>query len=272
MEFHMYRVKFIKSAQFHLFHPDLTPQEMMKQAMAERPSVKIKKGHVWHLGNVEYITNSAGRFAVGRTTKTTVEKFDADTGNFVEHIDDSGPYTFTYFDTNLGLLGICKKAKVAADVKAIARKLQILFSDTIIARRHTVEVRVTHIPDPQDFIQKLHSAYSIKKFKAAFTGPNPIDADELFQKPMAYYCQQLEGEVGNVVVIGSSLNEAAVVAVAKSTAATANTASALIQTKRGSRPVSISLKGDASKVFIEEDTNKTEVLEAIQEAYREIRE
>lgn len=272
MEFHLYRVKFIKSAQFHLFYSDITPQEMMKQAMAERPAVKIRKGHVWHLGNVEYFTDVAGRFAVGRTTKTTVEKFDDATGNFVEHIDDSGPYTFTYFDTNLGLLGICKKAKVAADVKAIARKLQVLLSNTVTVRKHSVEVRVTHIPDPQDFIQKLHSAYAIKKFKATFTGPNPIDADELFQKPMAYYCQQLQGELGNVVVIGSSLNEASVVAVAKSTAATANTASALIQTKRGSRPVPISLKGDASKVFMDEDTDKTEVLEAIQEAYREIRE
>lgn len=272
MEFHLYRVKFIKPAQFHLFYPDLTPQEIMKQAMAERPSVRIRKGHVWHLGNVEYLTDSAGRFAVGRTTKTTVEKFDDHTGNFVEHIDDSGPYTFTYFDTALGLLGICKKAKVAADVKAIARKIQLLLSDTVVARRYTVEVRVTHIPDPQDFIQKLYSAYSIKKFKATFTGPNPVDADELFQKPMSYYCQQLDGEVGNVVVLGSSLNEAAVVAVAKSTAATANTASALIQTKRGGRPVPISLKGDAAKVFVDDSTEKSEALDAIHAAYREIRE
>ncbi|MBE0590166.1 MAG: hypothetical protein IH617_19250, partial [Hydrogenophaga sp.] len=105
LEFHLYRTKFIKPPQVDLFHPELSPREMLETGLAERPSVEIRQNNVWHIGNVEYIANGSGRFAIGRTTQTTVEKFDERTGNFTELVDDSGPYTFVYFDSNIGLLG-----------------------------------------------------------------------------------------------------------------------------------------------------------------------
>lgn len=272
IEYHLYRTKFIKPAQVNLFDSNLTAQEMLEEGLAERPSLELRANNVWHLGNVEHITKSGGRFAIGRTTKTTVEKFDITSGNFTELIDDSGPYTFVYFDSQLGLLGIGKKTKVATDVKSIARKIQKLLSKTKLVMLNQIEVRVDFIPDPENFLQKIHSAYAIKRFKAYFTGPNPIDADELFQKPMSYYCQQLEGVQGSVVVSGDALNEESVAAVAKSTAATANSASALIQAERGARPTTISFKGDARKILVEQDTKKEQVLEAIHSAYRGVRE
>jgi hypothetical protein len=272
MEYHLYRTKFIKPAQIHLFNSEVTAREMLEKGMAERPSLVLRKNNVWHIGNVEYITESGGRFAIGRTTKTTVEKFDTTSGNFTEQIDDSGPYTFVYFDSQLGLLGIGKKTKVAADVKSIARIIQKLLLRTNLVLMNQIDVRVDFIPDPESFLQKIHCAYAIKRFKAYFTGPNPIDADELFQKPMSYYCQQLEGEQGSVLVVGESLNAESVAAVAKSTAATANGASALIQTVVGVRPIPISFKGDAIKVLTEQGAEKTQTLTAIQSAYREVRE
>lgn len=275
LEYHLYRIKFIKPSQADLFNSEISAKEMFKQGLVERPSLELRQNNIWHIGNVENLTEYGGRFAVGRTTLTTVEKFDADTGNFKELLDDSSPYTFVYFDSRLGVLGIGKKAKVASDVKSIAKKIQKLFSATRLVKYFQVDVKVEFIRHPEGFLQKIHDAYAIKRFKATFTGPNPIDADELFQKPMSYYCQQLDAEQGNVVVTGESLNEnavAAVAAVAKSTAATANDASALIQNERGERPVSISFKGDAKKVIVEENMTPKEVLFTIQETYREIRE
>ncbi|HZW12200.1 MAG TPA: hypothetical protein VFF81_03280 [Noviherbaspirillum sp.] len=271
-EYHLYRVKFIKPAQINLFHPDISPKQLFENGLAERPSIQIRNSNVWHIGNVEQITLSGGRFAVGRTTITTIEKFDPKTGDFTEQKDDSGPYTFVYFDSRLGLLAIGKRTKVASNVGSIARKLQKLFSSTEGVLHNRVEVRVDYIPDPESFLQKLHSAYAIKKFTAHFTGPNPIDADELFQRPLSYYCQQLNGEKGVVVVKGQSLNESAVAAVAKSTAATANSASALIQTERGTRPIPISLGGNARKVLVEEDADKHHILQTVQDAYKQVRE
>lgn len=272
LEYHLYRTKFIKPAQVDLFQPELSAREMLETGLAERPSIELRQNNVWHIGNVEYFEGGEGRFAIGRTTLTTVEKFDESTGNFTELVDDSGPYTFVYFDSKLGLLGIGKKTKVAADVKSIARKIQKLLSSTKMVKRNNIDVRVEFIRDPEGFLQKLYAAYAIKRFKATFTGPNPVDADELFQKPMAYYCQQLEAEQGGVSVAGESLNENAVAAVAKSTAATANDATAVIQNARGERPVSISFKGDAKKVAVEHDVAKEDVLQAIQKTYREVRQ
>lgn len=272
LEYHLYRTKFIKPSQIDLFQPELSAREMLETGLAERPSIELRQNNVWHLGNVEYISEGSGRFAIGRTTLTTVEKFDKATGNFTELVDDSGPYTFVYFDSKLGLLGIGKKTKVAADVKSIARKIQKLLAATQLVKRNNIDVRVEFIRDPEGFLQKIYSAYAIKRFKATFTGPNPVDADELFQRPMSYYCQQLDAEQGSVTVSGESLNEQSVAAVAKSTAATANDATAIIQNARGERPISISFKGDAKKVIVEFDTTKEDVLRTIQDTYREVRE
>ena len=271
-EYHLYRVKFVKPAQLALFRPEMTARSVFEEALAERPSLQLREGNVWHIGNIEQITEDAGRFAVGRTTTTTVEKFDSATGNFTELRDDSGPYTYVYFDSRIGLLGIGKRTKVAADVKAVARKLQSLLSRAQVVAASGVTVRVDLIPDPESFLEKLHSAYSVKRFKAAFTGPNPIDADELFQKPMSYYCQQLGADEGAVTVKGESLDDDAVAAVAKSTAATGNSASALIQVEKGSRPIPISFKGDARRVLIDSEVEKAEALKLIQREYGEVRQ
>ena len=272
IEYHLYRVKFIKPAQSILFHIEATPREIFEAALAERPSLQLRENNVWHIGNIEQITPDGGRFAIGRTTTTTVEKFDETTGNFTELRDDSGPYTFVYFDSRIGLLAIGKRTKVAADVRSVARKLEKLFEKTKVVADHQVAVRVDLIPDPEGFIEKILSCYAIKKFKAEFTGPNPIDADEIFQKPMSYYCQKLDAEQGSVSVKGESLNDEAIVAVAKSTAATGNSASALVQPEKGTRPIPISFKGDARKVLIDQEVDMTGALALVQAAYTEVRQ
>lgn len=269
-EYHLYRVKFVKPAQLALFKPELSPRSIFEAALGERPSLQLREGSVWHIGNIEPITPDGGRFAVGRTTTTTIEKFDSSTGNFTDLRDDSGPYTFVYFDSRIGLLAIGKRTKVAPDVKAIARKLQKLLSSARAVTEHEITVRVNFIPDPEGFLDKLHSAYAIKRFRATFTGPNPIDADELFQKPMSYYCQQLEADEGSVTVKGASLNSVMVATIAKSTAATANTASALIQLDQGSQPIPIAFKRDALRVMIDPEAEKAEALATIQIEYGKV--
>lgn len=271
-ELHLYRIKFIKPAQTKLFLPSTSPRDFFEEALKVRPAVTLRQNHVWHIGNVEYFDNDGGRFAIGRTTKTTIEKYDDQTGNFIEETDDSGPYTFVYFDASLGLLAIAKKSKVAPTVGSIARKLQLLFARTDLAWNAGIEVRVDIIPDPEDFLQKLHSAYSIKGFRADFTGPNPVDADELFQRPLSFYCQQMNAKNGSVSVSGDALDEGTVATVAKSTAATGNHASALIQPSRGSRLVSIAFKGNATKLLVEADEHKDEVLQKMRGEYSEVRE
>lgn len=271
IEYHLYRIKFIKPSQLSLFNEDISPSDLFLKALQEKPSLELRRNNVWHIGNIEYFNNMTGCFAIGRTTKTTIEKYDKETGNFIVTEDDSGPYTFVLFDRAIGLLGIAKKSKVAPDVPAIARKIEKIFFSCKAVREHGVDVKVKFIPDPKSFLQKIRSAYSIKRFRAFFTGPNPVDADELFQKPLSIYCGEIGAEKGSVEVQGDGLNEETVEAVAKSTASSGNSASASIQTQKGKKPVSISLKGDAVKVSVDPKTAKESVLTEVKEAYLEVR-
>jgi len=74
------------------------------------------------------LNDISGSFAVGRTTKTTVERFNKETGDFIDELDDSGPYTVVMFDSKVGVLGIAKKSKLAPNAATIARRVKELLS------------------------------------------------------------------------------------------------------------------------------------------------
>lgn len=270
-EFHLYRAKFIKSSQMPLLAKELTPADIFIGAIKSKPNFHVNETSIWHIGNIHYINDLSGSFAVGKTTKATVEKYDEESGDFVDEVGDSAPYTKVIFDCRIGLLGIAKKSKLASDAKALSRKVKELFENSKIVLDTEVEVKIDQIVDPEGFIEKLKSSYAIKKFKATFTGPNPIDADELFQKPLSVYCQEMGALSGNLEVQGDSLNEEVAEAVAHSTAATGNTATARIVRKKGNKPIPITMKGSAVVVPVDEVSSTGEALEQILEKYQEIR-
>lgn len=270
-EYYLYRAKFIKPAQLPLLCSDKSSSELFLGSINDKSEFQSSNGSEWHIGNVEHFSPVTGAFAVGRTTKTTVEKFDKETGNFIDTLDDSGPYTIVVFDCRIGLLGIAKKSKLAPDAHTVARRIKDLLEKSNTALESGVEVRVDFIPDPDDFIQKLRGAYSIRKFKATFTGPNPIDADELFQKPLSVYAQKMGAQKGALEVQGDALNEDVAESIAKSTAATGNTASARIQQSAASKSILIKMKGDAVSIVVDEEASYRDVLSLMQEEYGRVR-
>lgn len=270
-EYHLYRAKFIKPAQLPLLAENQSSMDVFLKSIHDKPEYTLSSGSEWHIGNVKLFDGFSGSFAVGRTTKTTVEKFDKESGDFVDELDDSGPYTVVIFDARIGLIGIAKKSKLAPNASSIARRIQDLLSTTKTAIDTGVDVRVDVIPDPEDFLYKLRGAYSIKKFRATFTGPNPVDADELFQKPLSVYAQSMGASSGTLEVIGEALNEDVAESVAKSTAATGNTASARVVPSKGKKPKNITMKGDAVVVTVNEEATNTQVLEQMHEEYTRVR-
>jgi len=270
-EYHLYRAKFIKSAQLQLLVSEQSASTLFLNAINDKPALKLSSGNVWHIGNLKYIDNTNGSFAVGRTTKNTVEKFDEESGDFKDHIDDSAPYTVVVFDCAIGLLGIAKKSKLAPDASAVAKRIKSLFEQTETIVNSGVEVRIDPIPDPDDFIAKLRKAYLIKKFRATFTGPNPTDADELFQKPLSVYAQQIGADKGILEVHGHALNEEVAEAIAKSTAATGNTASARVIYRKGSKPTPISMKKEAVVLIVDSEASPENILASMQAQYSRIR-
>lgn len=270
-EYYLYRTKFIKPAQLPLLAAEKSSDKLLLEAIEERPQYTISSGSEWHLGNINFFDEFSGSFAVGKATKRNVEKFDKETGNFINKLDDSGPNTLVLFDSKIGLLGIAKKSILAPKPQSIARRVKELFQSASCVIDLGVEVRVDVIPDPEDFLEKLRGSFSIKKFRATFTGPNPVDADELFQKPLSVYAREMGASSGVLEVVGEGLNEVVAESVAKSTAATGNTASARIVPEKGEKSKVIKMKGAAVVVSVDSEASSKEALNEMRREYRRIR-
>ena len=228
IEYNLFRAKFIKPHQPSFLHDDFSPSDIFRKAILERPSGELRRGHVWHVGNIRSFTAETGYFAIGRTTNATVEKFDAGSGDFIEESLETSPYTHVVFDTSIGLMGIAKKTRLASTAVGIASKIERLLGQTDVVIRNDISVEIAPIPDPEGFLRAIATAYRVSRFTATFKGPNPFDADELFQKPLSVYLSAANGSEGHAQVQGEDLNRETIQEVARSTAATGNQASARI--------------------------------------------
>lgn len=272
IEYSLFRVKFIKPRQVYLFQEDLTPQQLFLTAIDERPSAELRSGYEWHIGNLTFFDSETGYFAVGRTTTSTIEKFDLGTGNFVEEQLEESPYTHCVFSSTIGFIGIAKKPNLSPTTKGIANRLEQLLTKTKVIQRNKITVEVRPIPDPEGFLKAIESAFRVFQFSATFRGPNPFDADEFFQKPLSVYLSAANGEKGKTVINGEDLNRAVITEVTRSTAATGNEASARVQKTRRQKPMTINLRGDPIKRRYEEKDHRPEiVLSDLTKQYERVR-
>ncbi|PPD39907.1 MAG: hypothetical protein CTY16_18710 [Methylobacter sp.] len=251
---------------------NLSPKDLFLLSLAEKPSGELRKGNTWHIGNIDNFSPITGYFAVGRTTNSTIEKFDASTGNFIEEDLEKSPYTHCVFDARIGLIGIAKKTSLAPTSVNIAGRIEDLLSQTDVIIRNSISVEIRPIPDPEGFLKSLLSAYQVSSFTASFRGPNPFDADEHFQKPLAVYLSAANGEKGKAKIQGTDLNRKVLQEVTRSTAATGNEASARIKKRESEKSITISLKGDPVKRRYDEEKHKPkQVLADLTNLYHRIR-
>jgi hypothetical protein len=272
IEYSLFRAKFVKPIQVSLFTATNTPRDLFLSALSERPSAELRKGYTWHIGNIKYFSETAGYFAVGRTTDSTIEKFDEETGDFLEVELTASPYTHCVFDAALGILGIAKKSILAESAKGIAHRIEQLLSMARSIIEANVAIEIHPIPDPEGFLRAISSAYKVSRFAATFHGPNPFDADEHFQKPLSVYLQAAGGAKGKAQIQGDDLNRDVLAEVTRSTAATGNEASARILKSRNQAPVTINLRGDPIKRSYDENKHHPNaVLNDLTETYNRVR-
>ena len=217
-------------------------------------------------------TPSTGYFACGRTTKSTIEKFDETSKNFLEEELETSPYTHCVFNAQIGILGIARKTNLAPTVKGIAARIQQLLSQTKVVASSYTSVEIAPIPDPEDFLRALDSAYLVSRFAATFHGPNPFDADEAFQKPLSVYLRSANGKSGRAQIQGDDLNREVLKAVTRSTAATGNEATARLRKKKSGKATTMHLRGDPVKGQYEEDDKPEDVLADLEKIYERVRE
>ncbi|MEL7499429.1 MAG: hypothetical protein AAFN77_17630 [Planctomycetota bacterium] len=271
-EIHLYRVKFIRPEQASFLHDRKSPKSLFLAALNEKPSFTARNGAEWHIGNLEFTKkNNTGRFAIGRTTVLTIEKYDTETGNFVEELSDSSPHTVVFFDASIGLLGIVQKRSLIRKVSTLAQRIEDVLTETDVCIKNQLNIEVSPIPNPEGFLSHIKKAYRVKAFRATFSGPNPFDADEFFQKPLSVYLNKANGSSGSTQIKGEELNKSVVEEVAKSSAATGNKVSAKIVERKGKRPKTVRMNEDAIVKTISDDTPAKEIIPILQNEYNQVR-
>src|SRR5258708_7869095 len=100
MNIHLFRVKVFPSDQKSFFNSEFNASLVLLDAITKTPSVERKKGHTWHIGNVENLDQFGVYFALGRTTVSTTSLYDEDTHNFVEIDSEEAPFTHVFCDTS----------------------------------------------------------------------------------------------------------------------------------------------------------------------------
>lgn len=272
IEYSLFRVKMVRPHQTSFLHDELTPRDLLLQAILEKPSGELRKGFHWHIGNIQMFDQFTGYFAAGRTTTSTIEKFDEETSNFVEEEQEESPYTHCVFDATIGFIGIAKKSNLSQTTKGIAARLEQLLSLASVVVRNDIVVEIRPIPDPEGFLKAIETAFRVFTFSATFGGPNPFDADEHFQRPLSVYLNAAEGIKGKTTISGADLNRNILQEVTRSTAATGNEASARIQKSKRQKTITVNLKGDPVKRrYDEHDHQPKVVLADLAAQYRRVR-
>jgi len=272
IEYSLFRAKFIHPHQKLLFADKASPSQILLTAINERPSTEIRAGYTWHIGNIKPFDETTGYFAVGRITNATIETFDDATGNFIEQELETSPYTHVVYNAEIGFLAIATKSRLAPSAKAIAAKIEALLSQTSIVLENELTVEIPPIRDPKGFLKEIASAHRICRFTATFRGPNPFDADELFQKPLSVYLSAANGSEGKAQIKGDHLDKEVLQAVARSSAATGNEASARIQRAKSQPLVTVHLAGDpVKKTYDLEGHDPEKVSQDMTKLYHQIR-
>jgi hypothetical protein len=135
-------------------------------------------------------------------------------------------------------------------------------------------IEVSPLSDPEGFIEVLNRAYSITRFGAEFSLPNPFDADEDFQKPLEKVLRESNGQNGKAVIEGEDLDPKTLEGIARSAAASGNNADAKLRLTPRSRPVKRALSGNVVASHQEEvktREQRIELMRRIRDQYQQVR-
>jgi len=273
--FFLYRLKIERSKEPRLFDDTTSsPSEIIKAAVEEKPSKEIRKGNIWHIGNIEKIGDTGLFFAFGRVTKSIVEKFDEDAGNFRDESEDQAPYTYIIIDLKYQICAVAHKSRIAPKVSQIANNLAKLLNETKIAKENNLKLVMAQINDPHEFLEYVRSAYAIRKFDIDFSPPNPWDVEADFQKPMEKLLSETAGSKGKTTIVGEDLEKDPIEKLASAAAATGNSASAQMKQGENQKFVTKKIGGNPTTFTTEEiatQEEKATLLSKIIELYQSVR-
>jgi len=272
LEFQLFRVMVYPSKQINMFEEQKSPSEILKDTISRLPFAELRKGVIWHIGNISSIGEDGLYFRVGRTSKSTIAVYQD--GNFVDEEFETAPYTHVILDVPLEICAIAKNTKLSPKTTGIANQFIRLLNGSDYARQLKASFEIGEINDPEDFITYLHDAFAITKFWITFSMPNAFDVNEDFYKPMEKLLRESAGEKGKTELVGHSLKSDSLEDLARTAASTGNDAAAWLIPEREQAKVKKTLKGNpviVSHDNVDDQEQKEALLQRIRNLYKQIR-
>lgn len=275
LQLQLFKIRVTTPNQMSMFDDDTTSTGFLRLVIETHPSIELRTGYTWHIGNNATLGEMGLYFAFGRTTSSIVEMWNEENSEFIEVEFETAPYTHVILDLNNQIAAIAAKSRLAPTPKGIARNLEHVLTKSEFSMNRNISFHISALSDPLDFIHHLQTAHSVRSFTMSFSRPNPVDVEELYHLPMERLLQQTEGDTGETTLKGEDLDRETLEELARSVAAAGDEVKARIQVSDESSPVLKRMSGDAitiSEVELETEDQYQVVLAEIRRIYRTVRE
>jgi hypothetical protein len=267
LEIFLFRCSFVKPAQLSILLEDASvyssPSTIFEKVLNDSGPFSLLETSKWRFTGLRFYDRDSGFFIFGKESLGFVPRYDPESATFFEEEMILGPNTVVYFNVQIGLLGILKRSKLAADTRSVSRRLKKLFSSLPFITRVGIDVVVEPIKDSKEFLDNIEQAYAIKGFKYSFHGPNPFDADKHFHKTLSNIAQEIGAQEGIISVEGTSLDSQVIKEITLSTSASGEAVSAKVQMEPGGSVETIRVKDNPIRLALESSMPLEEILNAI---------
>ena len=269
MDFELFRIQIYEKQQGTLFRREYSRSEVLRDTIRSLPTVELRRGKVWQIGNIQELDEFAFYFRVGRISTSHVQIWDK--GNFIDAELEAAPYSHAIVDTNLEVCAVQRNSTLAPTARGIASQFNKLLNRSTVALNQGIIFETSGISDPEDFIAQLRQAQVITRFSVTFSRPNAWDIAD-YAKPFQALLEEAKGHTGKTELKGKELNAEPLEELTRSAASTGNNASVTMRDRDGYRVTRQLVGGNRAALAVDSRgglPNWRQVLERIRWLYNQ---
>lgn len=103
---HLMRCKAEPLPQSDAFRKTKSSSLIVAESFLARPTAKVPRGAIWHIGNTTEISDGGIFFALGREAVMNTQKFNGNSREFEEIEQEQAPFTMGVFDIETQAAGV----------------------------------------------------------------------------------------------------------------------------------------------------------------------
>lgn len=176
------------------------------------PSYQFSKKSIFRTSKIDNISETEHYFEVGIEYKKDGAKFDKIKKSFIAHENEITDFAHCFYESKIQLLVIEKKTGLPAP-KTLASRLALAIEQiktiTEVFSCLTQEEQMLFINsrckadviyEPSEFLKIIKNAYKVLKFNINIPMPNPVDFNDMIQKPVSELMSDVNASTSTVTV------------------------------------------------------------------------